>query len=172
MGVLCQKCTTSTLVSVTRSGHSNMIRTFFRAYVLFTKSVCVGMCVFEPSSPQAVSRRSCAGTRYLINVSSGQCTQTRLEVNNIDSMLNAQAYLVNDSYVLTLKDPLRFFFLNSSFIYSGQVRRIFSPVHRFDKKKIIIFFKKLIVGTILSGFWHLFPFFCVVLISHVSVGML
>ncbi|XP_025109442.1 uncharacterized protein LOC112573361 [Pomacea canaliculata] len=60
------------------------------------------------------------GTRYLINVSSGQCTQTRLEVNNIDSMLNAQAYLVNDSYVLTLKDPLSFFFLNSSFIYSGQ----------------------------------------------------
>lgn len=160
MGVLCQKCTTSTLVSVARSGHSNMIRTFFRAYVLFTKSECVGMCVFEPSSPQAVSRQSCAGTRYLINVSSGQCTQTRLEVNNIDSMLNAQAYLVNDSYVLTLKDPLSFFFLNSSFIYSGQVRRIFSPVHRFDKKKkIIIFKKKLIVGTILSGFWHLFPFF-------------
>ncbi|PVD23145.1 hypothetical protein C0Q70_16408 [Pomacea canaliculata] len=60
------------------------------------------------------------GVRYLRDVISGQCTPTSLEQEAIDSRLNTQAYLLNGSYVLTIKDPLNSFLVDSDFSYSGQ----------------------------------------------------
>ncbi|XP_025109444.1 uncharacterized protein LOC112573362 isoform X2 [Pomacea canaliculata] len=60
------------------------------------------------------------GVRYLRDVGSGQCTPTSLEQEAIDSRLNTQAYLLNGSYVLTIKDPINSFLVDSDFSYSGQ----------------------------------------------------
>ena len=62
-----------------------------------------------------------SGVRYVKDLLSGQCFSMALFQDTFDARFNAAAYLVNGSYVMQMKNPITFFFLDSNFTYSGQV---------------------------------------------------
>jgi hypothetical protein len=62
-----------------------------------------------------------AGVRYVKNKLSGECTPMSLFQQSFDAKLNVAAFRANGSYVLSMKNPLSFFFLDSNFTYVGQV---------------------------------------------------
>ncbi|XP_070195925.1 uncharacterized protein [Littorina saxatilis] len=60
------------------------------------------------------------GVRYVKDLLTGACTPIALNHDPFDAKLNTEAYLVNGSYVMHMKNPLSFFFLDSNFTYTGQ----------------------------------------------------
>lgn len=60
------------------------------------------------------------GTRFVKDLLSGECTPMALVQETFDSKLNTDAFRINNSFVMSLKNPLSFFFLDSNFSYVGQ----------------------------------------------------
>ncbi|KAL8606387.1 hypothetical protein ACOMHN_020541 [Nucella lapillus] len=74
----------------------------------------------KTTDPVSVIHDYTYGVSYVKDLVSGQCSPMALAPNGFDTRVNEAAYLKNGSFVMTMKQPRAFFFLDSNFTYSGQ----------------------------------------------------